>query len=104
MSWPALIVLVVGAYGLKAFGVLVLGRPDSTLGARLEPLTALIPAALFAALVAVQTVGGDEAIVLDARLWGVGAGTVAVWRKAPFVVVVVVAMAVTAFVRWQTWV
>ena len=26
MSWPALIVLVVGAYGLKAFGVLVLGR------------------------------------------------------------------------------
>ena len=67
-------------------------------------LTALIPAALFSALIAVQTVGGDEALVLDARILGVGAGAVAVWRKAPFVVVVVVAMAVTALVRWQTWV
>ena len=65
----ALIVLVVGAYGLKAFGVLVLGRPDSTLGARFEPLTSLIPAALFADLIAVQTVGGDETL-LDARVWG----------------------------------
>ena len=102
MSWPALIVLVLGAYGLKAFGVLVLGRPDSTLGARLEPLTSLIPAALFAGLIAVQTVGGDETLVLDARVWGVAAGSVAVWRKAPFVVVVLIAMAVTAFVRWQT--
>ena len=82
--------LVVGAYGLKAFGVLVLGRPDSTLGARLEPLTSLIPAALFAGLIAVQTVGGDETLVLDARVWGVAAGSVAVWRKAPFVVVVVI--------------
>ena len=77
MSWPALIVLVVGAYGLKAFGVLVLGRPDSTLGARFEPLTSLIPAALFAGLIAVQTVGGDETLVLDARVWGVVAGSVA---------------------------
>ena len=104
MSWSSLWILVVGAYGLKAFGVLVLGRPGSTLGARLEPLTALIPAALFAGLVAVQTVGGDEALVFDARVWGVAAGSVAVWRKAPFVVVVVVAMAVTAVVRWQTWI
>ncbi|NDH76203.1 MAG: AzlD domain-containing protein, partial [Actinobacteria bacterium] len=52
--------------------------------------------------IAVQTVGGDETLVLDARLWGVVAGSVAVWRKAPFVVVVLIAMAVTAFVRWQT--
>ena len=49
-----------------------------------------------------QTVGGDETLVLDARVWGVAAGSVAVWRKAPFVVVVLIAMAVTAFVRWQT--
>ena len=51
-----------------------------------------------------QTVGGDETLVLDARLWGVAAGGVAVWRRTPFVVVVILAMAVTAFVRWQTWV
>ena len=104
MSWPSLIVLVFGAYGFKAFGVLGLGRFADSAAARFEPLTALIPAALFAALIAVQTVGGDEGVVLDARILGVGAGAVAVWRRAPFVVVVVVAMAVTALVRWQNWV
>ena len=96
--------LVVGAYGFKAFGVLGLGRVAGDATARFEPLTALIPAALFAGLIAVQTVADGEALVLDARLWGVAAGAVAVWRRAPFVVVVIVAMAVTAFVRWQTWV
>ena len=109
MSWTVTVVLVVGAYGFKALGVLGLGRVAGDAGAgtataRFEPLTALIPAALFAALVAVQTVADGEALVFDARLWGVAAGAVAVWRRAPFVVVVLVAMAVTALVRWQTWI
>ena len=104
MSWGVIIVLVVGAYGLKVFGVLGLGRVSGSATARFEPFTSLIPAALFAALVAVQTVGDGESLVLDARLLGVAAGAVAVWRRAPFVVVVVIAMAVTACVRWQTWV
>lgn len=104
MSWPAIWVLVAGAYALKAFGVLGLGRLTGGAAVRFQPLTALIPAALFAALVAVQTVGGDETIVFDARVLGVGAGAVAVWWRAPFVAVVVVAMAVTALARWQTWI
>ena len=41
---------------------------------------------------------GDE-LVLDARLAGVLAGGYAAWRKAPFIVVLVVAAAVTAGVR-----
>lgn len=102
MSWVSIIVLVVGAYGLKVFGVLGLGRVADGAAARVEPLTALIPAALFAALIVVQTVAGDEALVLDARVVGVGVGAVAVWRRAPFVIVVVVAMTATALVRWQT--
>lgn len=104
MSWGVIVVLVVGAYGLKALGVLGLGGASEAATARFEPLTALIPAALFAALVAVQTLGDGESLVVDARVWGVAAGAVAVWRRAPFVAVVVIAMAVTAFVRWQTWV
>lgn len=104
MSWPAIVVLVAGAYGFKAIGVLGLGRFADGAATRFEPLTALIPAALFAALIAVQTVGGDETLVLDARIVGVAAGAVAVWRRAPFVVVVVLAMAVTALARWQTWI
>ena len=104
MSWIAIGVLAVGAYGLKVFGVMVLGRVSGGVAARVEPLTALIPAALFSALIAVQTLGGDERLVIDARLWGVGAGAVAVGRRAPFVVGGGVAMATTALVRWQTWI
>ena len=104
MSWVAIGVLAVGAYGLKVFGVMVLGRLADGVAVRFEPLTALIPAALFSALVAVQTFGGDGRLVVDARSWGVAAGAVAVGRRAPFVVVVVVAMTTTALVRWQTWV
>ena len=40
-----------------------------------------------------------RSIVLDARLPGVAAAAVAVWRKAPFPVVIVVGAAVTALVR-----
>ena len=105
MSWTVILVLVGGAYGFKALGVLGFGRVgDGSAAARFDPLTALIPAALFAALIAVQTVADGESLVIDARLWAVAAGGVAVWRRAPFVVVVIFAMAVTAFVRWQTWV
>lgn len=103
MSWTSIVVLVVGAYGCKAFGVLGFGKITDGTAARFEPFTALIPAALFAALIAVQTMAGDETLVVDARFAGVAAGAVAVWRRAPFIVVIVVAMIVTAAVRWQTW-
>ncbi|MFQ5556466.1 MAG: AzlD domain-containing protein [Acidimicrobiales bacterium] len=96
MSWPALAALVLGSYGLKAVGVFALG---GAVEVRLRPLVSLIPAALFSALVAVQTFGSDGSLVVDARLAGVGVGAVAVWRRAPFVVVVLVAMAVTAALR-----
>jgi hypothetical protein len=52
------------------------------------------------ALVAVNTVSTGRALVLDARLPGVAAAGVAVWRKAPFPVVIAVGAAVTALVRW----
>ena len=107
MSWPAIVVLVVGSYACKLFGVAVLARvgDDGAIGGRLgwfPAMASLIPAALFAALIAVQTLENDGALQLDARAAGVAAGAVAVWRKAPFVLVVILAMAVTAAIRWQT--
>ncbi len=108
MSWSAILVLVVGAYGCKLFGVVVLAKLGDTDGA-LDPRLAwfptvagLIPAALFSALIAVQTLEADGVLQLDARAAGVAAGAVAVWRRVPFVAVVVIAMAVTAAIRWQT--
>ena len=46
---------------------------------------------MLAALVVTQTVGGDRAIVIDERLAGVVAGGVAVWLRAPIIVVMLVA-------------
>jgi hypothetical protein len=109
MSWPALAALVVGSYSCKWFGVFVLSRlggPDATPSSgplRWFPdIAALIPAALFAALILVQTFDSGGLLQVDARAAGLVAGVIAVWRKAPFIMVVLVAMAVTALIRWQT--
>jgi len=59
----------------------------------------LLAPVLLAALVVTQTVGGDNELVLDARLAGVGAGATAIAARAPLPAVVVVAAATTALVR-----
>ena len=99
MSWPLMIVLVAGSYGLKAVGVSSLG---GRVERRLGPAVTLLPAALFAALIVIMTLEDAGALTLDARAAGVAAAAVAVWRKAPLVLVVAVAMAVTAGVRALT--
>jgi branched-subunit amino acid transport protein len=97
VSWPAVLALATGSYALKALGLVALrGR---RLGPLLDEILALLPAALFGALVIVSTVGDDRALVVDARLAGVAAAGIAVWRRAGFVVTVVAAAATTAGVR-----
>ena len=94
-----LVVIVVGAatVAIKASGPMLLGgRP---LPPRLDGVVALLAPALLAALVAVNTLGGDRELVIDARLPGVLAGAVAIWLKAPLLLVVIVAAGVTAAVR-----
>jgi hypothetical protein len=97
VSWAALLGLAAAAYGLKAFGLVGLGR-RAVDGPALR-LAALLPAALLPALVAVNTFAGDRQLVIDARAAGLAVAVVATWRKAPFVVVVVAAAATTALVR-----
>lgn len=97
MSWWTIIGLAAGAYGFKALGLFAFdARPPSP---RLLEALRLLPPALLGALVVVQTVALGDELVVDARLAGVAAGGYAAWRKAPFVVVLVVAAAVTAGVR-----
>jgi branched-subunit amino acid transport protein len=97
MTWPAVIILAVGSYALKAVGLVALrGRRLPTF---LDEFLVLLPAALFGALIVVSTFGGDRALVIDARVAGVVAAAIAVWRRAGFVVVVLVAAATTAAVR-----
>ena len=65
----------------------------------LERCLALIPASLLAALVVKDTFTTAQDVVVDARAVGLLVALIAVWRKAPFIVVVVAAMAATALVR-----
>jgi branched-subunit amino acid transport protein len=97
----ALLLLAVGTYALKAVGpVAAAGRE---LPASLTRAADLLPAALLAALVATETVGRAGTLTLDARLVGVAAAALAVWRGAPFGLVVVVGAGVTALVRALGW-
>lgn len=99
MSTVWLVVLVVGVatVALKATGPVLLG--DRTLSEPVARVVSLLAPVLLAALVVTQTVGGDNELVLDARLAGVGAGAAAIAARAPLPAVVVVAAAATALVR-----
>jgi len=97
MTWPAVLALTVGSYSLKAIGLVALrGR---RLPPFLDEVLVLLPAALLGALIVVSTIGGDRALVIDARVAGVAAAAVALRRRAGFIVVVLVAAATTALVR-----
>jgi branched-subunit amino acid transport protein len=94
--------LVVGSVGLgtiaiKAVGpVLLGGRP---LPGRATGLVELLAPALLGALVATQALGDGRALVFDERLIGLAVAGIALWRKAPMLVVIVSAAAATALAR-----
>ncbi|WP_165985076.1 AzlD domain-containing protein [Streptomyces sp. YIM 98790] len=96
--WLAIGLTAVGCYLVKLLGLSVpAGALERPLVRR---LAALLPVALLAALTAIQTAdGGDGSPVLDARVAGLAAAGAAVLLRAPFLLVVGVAVAVTAGVR-----
>lgn len=89
--------LFAGTYVLKAAGPVLLG--GRVLPDRLTRLAALLPAALLTGLVVSSTVATGSELVVDARLAGLGAAAIALWLRAPFVIVVLAAAATTALVR-----
>ena len=97
MTWGLIAVLAAVAFGFKALGLVSIGSRE--LPAPLERCLALVPAALLAALIAKDTLSTGQDLVLDARAAGIAVAVIAAWRKAPFVVVVVLASATTALLR-----
>jgi branched-subunit amino acid transport protein len=93
----AVLVLAAGTYLLKAVGPVLAGGRE--MPPALARLVALLPPALLAALVLVQTVGDGRGLVLDARLAGLALAAVAVLLRAPFIVVVLAGMAGAAGLR-----
>lgn len=96
-AWVVIIGSSIGIYALKAAGPLLLG--GRALPQRLLGATMLLPATLLAALVAVSTVASGKHLTADARVVGVLAAALALWRRANFVVVVLVAAVATAATR-----
>ena len=95
--WTAVLVASFGCAALKLAGW---SLPQRWLeGALLQRAAVLLPVALLAALVAVQTLGGDGRLVVDARLVGVLVAGVLLAVRAPFLVVILGAAATAAALR-----
>jgi uncharacterized membrane protein len=98
MLWALVIGTAVGCYLLKLLGYLV---PDRVLDhPRTRRVVELLPVALLAGLVVVEAVANGRHIVLNGpRLAGFAVGALAVWRRAPFIVVIVAAAVTGALLR-----
>lgn len=96
-GWAAVLAACAACFALKLAGHLVppawLDRP------RPARMAALVTVALLAALVAVQSTADGRDVVLDARVAALGVAAVALWLRAPFLLVVVLAAAVAAGLR-----
>jgi branched-subunit amino acid transport protein len=97
MTWTLVILLTLGAYAFKVTGLVFLG--GRSLPPMFERCLALIPAAVVTALVMKDTFTTGQDLVLDARALGIAVASIAAWRKAPLIVVIVLGAAVTALVR-----
>ena len=97
MTWTAVVVASLGCAALKLAGW---SLPQRWLeGERLQRAAALLPVALLAALVAVQTLGDERRVVVDARVAGVAVAAVLLAVRAPFLVVILAAAATAAGLR-----
>jgi branched-subunit amino acid transport protein len=95
--WATVIAASVGCYLLKLAGLSV---PAAWVE---QPWVArvvdFVPAALLAALVAVQAATAGNTLVLDGRLVGLAVAALALALRAPFIVVLVLAGAAGALVQ-----
>lgn len=96
-AWLVVALVGIATIAIKSIGPILLGGRE--LPPRIASLIGLLAPALLAALVAINTFSEARSLVVDARLAGVAAAGVAVWRKMPVLLVVVIAAAVTAAVR-----
>ena len=97
VTWLVIAVVGVVTILFKASGPVLLGRRE--LPPRALAVVEVLAPAMLAALVVTQTVGGDGELVFDERLAGVAAGGVAIWLRAPLIVVMAVAAGTAALIR-----
>lgn len=97
-QWALVIATAVGCYLFKLAGYLVPARALEH--PRVRRLVELLPVAVLAALVVVEALANGRELTFDGpRLAGFAVGAVAVWRRAPFLIVVLLAGLTAALLR-----
>jgi hypothetical protein len=99
--WIWLLVSCLLAYLWKLSGYLV---PASLLrDARMSRIAGTMTIGLLASLTIVNTVASGQSVSLDARLGALAAAGMALWLRAPFLVVVLVGAGAAAGLRLLGW-
>ncbi|HWM16770.1 MAG TPA: AzlD domain-containing protein [Microbacterium sp.] len=99
--WNAVLIASIICVALKTLGYLV---PQRFLELpRPARIADLLTVALLAALVAVQTLGAGQAVVIDARIPAVFVAAGLLLLRAPFLVVVIAAALVAGLLRLWGW-
>jgi len=70
---------------------------------KIAPIVTLVSVALLAGLVAQQSLASGHHLIIDARLAALAVAAIALWRKAPFIVVIILAAATAALLRYLGW-
>jgi branched-subunit amino acid transport protein len=96
-AWIVVAAVGVATVLLKAAGPVFLGRRP--LPRRIQSAVDLLAPVMLTALVVTQTLANGPEISVDARVPGVAAAGIAIWRGAPLVGAMVIAGAVTALLR-----
>ena len=96
-AWIMVGLLTVGTVAIKAAGPIALGGRE--LPERLSGVVARLAPSLLAALVVVDTFGGDRTLVVDETAVGLVAAAAALLAKLPIFAVVVIAAVSTAAAR-----
>jgi Branched-chain amino acid transport protein (AzlD) len=95
--WITIAVLAAGTVAIKAVGPVALGGRQLPL--RLEGVVARLAPSLLAALVVVDTFGGERTLTIDETAAGLLAAGAALVARLPMFAVVVIAAATTAALR-----
>ena len=95
--WSVILVASAVVAATKSIGFVL---PSSvTESETVQRISDAVTVALLSALVVIQTAGAGTSVVVDARLVAVAVAGFLLWKRAPFIVVIVVAALVAAGIR-----
>lgn len=99
--WSWILIAAVVAYATKLLGYLV---PAKVLAnPRMSRVAGTLTIGLLASLTIVNAAATGTSVVIDARLGALVAAAIALWFKAPFLVVVLAGAAAAAGLRLLGW-